>query len=85
MVQKQHITTSGTPSYFGPVIATAGGYGGTYQDPGGQPFANGGPGASSGGSYGGSITPSTGDSFPGTDTSAATPGNGWGHLGGTGQ
>jgi len=83
------IPAAGSPSYFGtPITSPGGGYGATWQDPGGQPTVNGGPGASSGGaSYGGPGTtePSTGDTFSPKDASANTPTNGWGHSGGTGE
>ena len=81
------IPVAGSPSYFGtPITAPGGGYGSTWQDPGGQPTVAGGPGASSGGSsYGGSVQPSTGAAFSPTDASANTPTNGWGHPGGTGH
>ena len=65
------LPASGTPSYFGsPITSPGGGYGATWQDPGGQPTRNGGPGGSSGGAnYGGPGTtePSTGDNFSPTD------------------
>ena len=78
---------AGSPTYFGtPITAPGGGYGATWQDPGGQPQVGGGPGGSSGGSsYGGSVQPSTGAAFSPTDASADTPANGWGHPGGTGN
>ena len=80
---------AGSPSYFGsPITSPGGGYGATWQDPGGQPYKNGGPGGSSGGAnYGGpgTTSPSTGDNFSPTDASANTPTNGWGHPGGTGH
>ena len=85
----QLLPAAGSPSQFGsPITSPGGGYGATWQDPGGQPTVNGGPGASSGGaSYGGPGTtePSTGDNFSPTDASANTPTNGWGHPGGTGH
>jgi hypothetical protein len=85
----QLLPAAGTPSYFGsPITSPGGGYGATWQDPGGQPTVNGGPGGSSGGAnYGGPGTtePSTGDNFSPTDATANTPVNGWGHPGGTGN
>ena len=83
----QLLPAAGTPSYFGtPITSPGGGYGATWQDPGGQPTVGGGPGASSGGSsYGGSVQPAPGDPFSPTDASANTPTNGWGHPGGTGH
>ena len=75
---------SGSPSYFGtPRTAAGGGYGASYRDSGGGPFANGGPGGSSGGSYGGTVTPATGSTFSPKDASADSPTSGWGHQGGT--
>ena len=80
------LPAGGSPSYFGsPITSPGGGYGATWQDPGGQPTVGGGPGASSGGSsYGGSVQPAPGDPFSPTDATANTPTNGWGHPGGTG-
>ena len=81
----QLLPASGTPSYFGsPITSPGGGYGATWQDPGGQPTVGGGPGASSGGSsYGGSVASNTGTSFTASpkDATADTPTNGWGHGG----
>ena len=79
--------SAGSPSYFGtPITSPGGGYGATWQDPGGQSTVGGGPGASSGGSsYGGSVQPAPGDPFSPTDATANTPTNGWGHPGGTGH
>ena len=81
------LPAAGSPSYFGsPITSPGGGYGATWQDPGGQPTVGGGPGASSGGStYGGSVQPAPGDPFSPTDASANTPTNGWGHQGGAGN
>ena len=78
---------AGSPTYFGtPITAPGGGYGATWQDPGGQPQVGGGPGGSSGGSsYGGSVQPAPGDPFSPTGVSAITAPNGWGHPGGTGH
>ena len=85
----QILPAAGSPSYFGsPITSSGGGYGATWQDPGGQPTTNGGPGGSSGGAnYGGpgTTSPSTGDNFSPTDATANTPVNGWGHPGGTGH
>ena len=82
------IPAAGSPSYFGtPITSPGGGYGATWQDPGGQPTVGGGPGASSGGSsYGGSVASNTGTSFTASpkDATADTPTNGWGHGGGAG-
>ena len=82
------LPAAGTPSYFGsPITSPGGGYGATWQDPGGQPTVGGGPGASSGGSsYGGSVASNTGTSFTASpkDATADTPTNGWGHGGGAG-
>ena len=83
------LPAAGSPSYFGsPITSPGGGYGATWQDPGGQPTVGGGPGASSGGSsYGGSVASNTGTSFTASpkDATANTPTNGWGHGGGTGH
>ena len=83
------LPSAGSPSYFGtPITSPGGGYGATWQDPGGQPTVGGGPGASSGGSsYGGSVASNTGTSFTASpkDATANTPTNGWGHGGGTGH
>ena len=82
------VPAAGSPSYFGsPITSPGGGYGATWQDPGGQPTVGGGPGASSGGSsYGGSVASNTGTSFTASpkDATADTPTNGWGHGGGAG-
>ena len=79
--------SAGSPSYFGtPITSPGGGYGATWQDPGGHPTVGGGPGASSGGSsYGGSVASNTGATFSPKDASADTPTSGWGHGGGAGE
>ena len=79
--------SAGSPSYFGtPITSPGGGYGATWQDPGGHPTVGGGPGASSGGSsYGGSVASNSGASFSPKDASADTPTSGWGHGGGAGE